>query len=61
MSVSVSVSVSVCVYVTVSVCVVDQHVLTVVSVLSLRGASGEEALLSDYAAPPATAKPITRC
>lgn len=31
------------------------------SVLSLRGASGEKALLCDYTAPPVTAKPVTRC
>lgn len=41
--------------------VVDGPVLAVVSVWSLRGASGGKALLCDYTAPPATTKPVTRC
>jgi len=45
----------------VCVFVVDQPVLTVVAVLSLRGASGEKALQCDYTPPPATTMPVTRC
>lgn len=41
--------------------VVDGPGLAVVSVWSLRGASGGKALLCDYTAPPATTKPVTRC
>lgn len=41
--------------------VVDRPVLAVVSVWSLRGASGGKTLLCDYTAPSATTKPVTRC